>query len=51
MSHNMPLQKSYFNSVNIGAIPRFITGKKLDIWDNSLHIKERCLRHVLMEGL
>ena len=32
MSHNMPLKKSYY----IGTILRFITGKKLDIWDNSL---------------
>ena len=32
----MPLEKkSYFNSVNIGTIPRFITGKKPYIWDNS----------------
>ena len=23
----------FFHSVNIGTIPRFITGKKLDIWD------------------
>ena len=28
---------SYFHSVNKGTIPRFITGKKLDIWDNSLY--------------
>ena len=28
---------SYFHSVNIGTILRFSTGKKLDIWDNSLY--------------
>ena len=28
----MPLKK---NTVNIGTIPRFKTGKQLDIWDNS----------------
>ena len=33
---NMLLKKSYFHSVNIGTIPSFIQGKKLDIWDNSL---------------
>ena len=33
---NMLLKKSYFHSVSIGTIPSFITGKKLDIWDNSL---------------
>ena len=33
-------QKTLFHSVNIGTIPSFITGKKLDIWDNSLYINE-----------
>ena len=31
-SYEMPLKK---NTVNIGTIPRFKTGKQLDIWDNS----------------
>ena len=36
---NMLLKKiSYFHSINISTIPRFITGKRLDIWDNSLNI-------------
>ena len=36
----MPLKKnSYFDSVNIGVIPRFVTGKKLDIWNNSLYMR------------
>ena len=35
----MPLfQISYFQSVNQGTIPRFITGTKLNIWENSLYI-------------
>ena len=27
---------SLLQTVNIGTIPPFITGKKMDIWDNSL---------------
>ena len=39
IGNNMPLKKNiYFHSVNIGTMPQFITGKKLDIWDNSLYI-------------
>ena len=30
---------SYFHSVNISTIPRFITEKKMDFWDNSTNIK------------
>ena len=33
----MPLKKQLFS--NIGTILRFITEKKLDIWDNSLYQK------------
>ena len=37
---NMPLNKTrYFHSVNIGTIPRFFAGKKLDTWDNSLYLR------------
>ena len=37
----MPFFKtSYFHSVNIGTIVRFITGKKLNIWDKSLYEME-----------
>ena len=37
--HNMHLKKQqFFHSVNMSIIPRFLTGKKLDIWDNSQFI-------------
>ena len=29
---------SYLNFVNIGTMPRFITWKILDIWDNSVYL-------------
>ena len=34
---NMPFLKSYFHFVNIDSIPRWISGEKLDIWDDSLY--------------
>ena len=33
----MPLKKKL---LNIGTMPRFIAGKKLDIWDNSTVYKK-----------
>ena len=32
------MKNKYIHSMNIGTIPGFITGKKLDIWDNSLNL-------------
>ena len=40
-----PCLNSYFDSVNIVKILRFITRKKLDIWDNSLYMK--CMRKTM----
>ena len=34
------LKTSYVHSVNIGTIPRFITGKKLDILDKGSGVKK-----------
>ena len=33
-------------TLNIGTIPRFITGNKLDIWDNSLYLSSIVYKYV-----
>ena len=38
-SNMLFLKTTVVHSVNIGTIPCFIKGKKLDIWDNSLYMK------------
>ena len=36
----MPFFNSFFRSVIKGTIPRFCTGKKQDIWHNSLYVTQ-----------
>ena len=47
----MPFFISYFHSVNIGTLPRLITGKKLDTWDISLYLHRESIGGFVTEPL
>ena len=46
--HNIPFSNQLFSLCEyISKIPRCITGKKLDNWENSVYIKLIYLLHIL----